>query len=103
MLKWFLPPADVSAAAARLCVACSEEELPELETLVRSGAAPFKAQGGVESKQGKANVLIQVRAAHSHQLHYDILSRGPSSILQMAHHVGKVRFSCVSHLENALL
>jgi len=93
----------VSAAAARLCVACSEEELPELETLVRSGAAPFKAQGGVESKQGKANVLIQVRAAHSHQLHYDILSRGPSSILQMAHHVGKVRFSCVSHLENALL
>jgi hypothetical protein len=39
----------------------SEEELPEIETLVRSGAAPMKAQGGVESKQGKANVLIQVR------------------------------------------
>lgn len=37
-----------------------EEELPELEVLVRSGAAPVKAQGGVESKQGKANVLIQV-------------------------------------------
>lgn len=27
---------------------------------MRSGAAPLKAQGGVESKQGKANVLIQV-------------------------------------------
>jgi hypothetical protein len=37
-----------------------EEELPELETLVRAGASPIKAQGGVESKQGKANVLIQV-------------------------------------------
>jgi hypothetical protein len=39
---------------------CSEEELPELDTLIRAGAAPYKAQGGVESKQGKANVLIQV-------------------------------------------
>ena len=37
--------------------------MPELETLVRAGAAPFKAQGGVESKQGKANVLIQVSDA----------------------------------------
>lgn len=43
-----------------LYLLCREEELPELETLVRAGASPVKAQGGVESKQGKANVLIQV-------------------------------------------
>lgn len=51
-----LPPAHTQIPPPPL----SEEELPELETLVRAGAAPFKAQGGVESKQGKANVLIQV-------------------------------------------
>jgi hypothetical protein len=38
-----------------------EEELPELEALIRSGAVPHAPKGGVENKQGKANILIQVR------------------------------------------
>lgn len=37
-----------------------EEELPELENLIRSGAIPHAPKGGVENKQGKANILIQV-------------------------------------------
>lgn len=36
-----------------------EEELPELEALIRSGAIPHAPKGGVENKQGKANILIQ--------------------------------------------
>jgi hypothetical protein len=56
---WTWVHVSTNLFAAVCC--CSEEELPEIETLVRSGAAPMKAQGGVESKQGKANVLIQVR------------------------------------------
>jgi hypothetical protein len=40
-----------------------EEELPELEALIRSGAIPHAPKGGVENKQGKANILIQVRGS----------------------------------------
>lgn len=43
------------------CPACREEELPELEQLRRQGAVPHDPQGGMENKQGKANMLIQVR------------------------------------------
>lgn len=37
-----------------------EEELPELDTLVRD-ACQYDIKGGAENKQGKANVLLQVR------------------------------------------
>jgi hypothetical protein len=36
-----------------------DEELPELDTLVRE-ACPYEVKGGSENKQGKANVLLQV-------------------------------------------
>lgn len=36
-----------------------EEELPELEQLIRANQCPHAPKGGVENKQGKANVLIQ--------------------------------------------
>lgn len=52
----------MNCAGVYMYFLCREEELPELETLIRSGASPIKALGGVESKQGKANVLIQVRS-----------------------------------------
>jgi hypothetical protein len=38
-----------------------DEELPELDELAR--ACPFDPRGGAESKQGKANILLQVRPA----------------------------------------
>jgi replicative superfamily II helicase len=42
-------------------LAVREEELPELDSLVRD-ACPYDVKGGgAESKQGKANVLLQVR------------------------------------------
>lgn len=39
---------------------CREEELPELEQLIRANQCPHAPKGGVENKQGKANILIQV-------------------------------------------
>eukprot|EP00879_Flechtneria_rotunda_P031132 GHRR01033984.1.p1 GENE.GHRR01033984.1~~GHRR01033984.1.p1 ORF type:complete len:725 (+),score=211.87 GHRR01033984.1:283-2457(+) len=36
-----------------------EEELPEVENLIRQGAIPHAPKGGVENKHGKANILIQ--------------------------------------------
>ena len=40
-------------------LAVRDEELPELDTLVRE-ACPYEVKGGSENKQGKANVLLQV-------------------------------------------
>ena len=42
-------------------LAMRDEELPELDELAR--ACPFDPRGGAESKQGKANILLQVRPA----------------------------------------
>jgi len=39
-------------------VPCREEEVPELERLMKD--CPHGVKGGVESKHGKANILIQV-------------------------------------------
>lgn len=40
-------------------MAVREEELPELDNLVRS-ACPFDVKGGAENKHGKINILLQV-------------------------------------------
>jgi activating signal cointegrator complex subunit 3 len=39
-----------------------EEELPELERLLRE-TCPYEVKGGVENKHGKINILMQVRGA----------------------------------------
>ncbi len=40
-------------------MAVREDELPELDALVRS-ACPFDVKGGPENKHGKINILLQV-------------------------------------------
>ena len=37
-----------------------EDEMPELESLAKSAAVPFDPKGGLSSKEGKANLLLQV-------------------------------------------
>ncbi len=44
-------------------MAVREEELPELDNLVRS-ACPFEVKGGPENKHGKINILLQVSRLH---------------------------------------
>ena len=46
-------------------MAVREEELPELDNLVRS-ACPFEAKGGPENKHGKINILLQVNSLALH-------------------------------------
>lgn len=38
-----------------------EEEMPELESLSQSTAVPIEVRGGLASKEGKTNVLLQAR------------------------------------------
>lgn len=40
-------------------MAVREEELPELDNLIRE-ACPFEVKGGPENKHGKVNILLQV-------------------------------------------
>ena len=40
-------------------LAVRDEELPELDTLVRE-VCPYEVKGGGDNKRGKANVLLQV-------------------------------------------
>ena len=53
------PPVPRSVPAEFENLAVRDEELPELDTLVRE-ACPYEVKGGSENKQGKANVLLQV-------------------------------------------
>ena len=55
-----LAPAALTAAAEFENLAVREEELPELDTLDRE-SCPYEVKGGCETKQGKANVLLQAR------------------------------------------
>ena len=61
MLTTRAPCAPVARLAAEFeNLAVREEELPELDTLARE-SCPYEVKGGCETKQGKANVLLQVR------------------------------------------
>ncbi|PRW32956.1 activating signal cointegrator 1 complex subunit 3 isoform B [Chlorella sorokiniana] len=61
-LKPHMTEADVLSMIAQSSefenLAVREEELPELDTLVRE-ACQYEVKGGAENKQGKANVLLQ--------------------------------------------
>ena len=67
--------------------------MPELEALATSAAVPFEVKGGLASKEGKANLLIQARA-HTPPAHIPHPSRTSPERLPHASRTSPARRSC---------